>query len=99
MVFGGTDTEHIQFNEDSLWIGDEADAKWCMGNNRQPVLWLMHCSYIEIKKTASPGSKDIRSFSVLQRQNTVVGHGAVICLAQRRLPITREVDSVPIGEL
>ena len=54
---------------------------------------------IEIKKTASPGSKDIRSFSVLQRQNTKVGHGAVICLAQRRLPITREVDSVPIGEL
>ncbi len=26
MVFGGTETEHIQFNEDSLWIGDEKDT-------------------------------------------------------------------------
>jgi alpha-L-fucosidase 2 len=87
MVFGGTDTEHIQFNEDTLWIGDETDTgayqafgdlfvdfggsaklsvecasgqaspegqsvaasidgdpatKWCMGNNRQPVIWLRH---------------------------------------------------------
>ena len=41
----------------------------------------------------------LRNFSVLLKQNTEVGHGAVICLAQRRLPITREVDSVPIGEL
>jgi len=26
MVFGGVDREHIQFNEDSLWIGDEQDT-------------------------------------------------------------------------
>ncbi len=26
MVFGGIDQEHIQFNEDSLWIGDEHDT-------------------------------------------------------------------------
>lgn len=26
MVFGGTDHEHIQSNEDSLWIGDEQDT-------------------------------------------------------------------------
>jgi alpha-L-fucosidase 2 len=26
MVFGGVDREHIQFNEDSLWIGDESDT-------------------------------------------------------------------------
>jgi len=26
MVFGGVDKEHIQFNEDSLWIGDEKDT-------------------------------------------------------------------------
>ena len=54
---------------------------------------------VEIKKTASPCSKDIRAFALLQKQNAVIGHGAVLCLAQRRLPITREVDSVPIGEL
>lgn len=26
MIFGGVDREHIQFNEDSLWIGDEQDT-------------------------------------------------------------------------
>jgi hypothetical protein len=26
MIFGGTDTESIQFNEDTLWIGDETDT-------------------------------------------------------------------------
>ncbi|MCB1127622.1 MAG: glycoside hydrolase family 127 protein, partial [Verrucomicrobiae bacterium] len=26
MVFGGVEREHIQFNEDSLWIGDEQDT-------------------------------------------------------------------------
>ncbi|NQT13464.1 MAG: glycoside hydrolase family 95 protein [Planctomycetes bacterium] len=26
MIFGGIDREHIQFNEDSLWIGDEHDT-------------------------------------------------------------------------
>lgn len=26
IVFGGVDQEHIQFNEDSLWIGDEQDT-------------------------------------------------------------------------
>ena len=26
MIFGGVDKEHIQFNEDTLWIGDEKDT-------------------------------------------------------------------------
>ena len=26
MIFGGIDQEHIQFNEDTVWIGDEADT-------------------------------------------------------------------------
>ena len=26
MVFGGVSKEHIQFNEDSLWVGDESDT-------------------------------------------------------------------------
>jgi predicted AAA+ superfamily ATPase len=54
---------------------------------------------VEIKKSASPGTKDIRNFAVLQKQKAVIGHGAVICLTQRQIPITREVDGVPIGNL
>ena len=26
MIFGGIQREHIQFNEESLWIGDEQDT-------------------------------------------------------------------------
>ena len=26
MIFGGLDSEHLQFNEDSLWTGDENDT-------------------------------------------------------------------------
>jgi alpha-L-fucosidase 2 len=26
MIFGGIKQEHIQFNEDSLWVGDEQDT-------------------------------------------------------------------------
>ncbi len=26
MIYGGVDKEHIQFNEDTLWIGDESDT-------------------------------------------------------------------------
>jgi len=27
MIFGGMQKEHIQFNEDSLWTGDEQDTR------------------------------------------------------------------------
>ncbi len=26
MIYGGVEQEHIQFNEDTVWIGDEADT-------------------------------------------------------------------------
>lgn len=54
---------------------------------------------VEIKKTASPGNKDIRNFAALHKKGPVIGRGAVICLTQRRMPITHEVDSVPVGEI
>ena len=52
---------------------------------------------IEIKKKSNPNAGDIKAFDTIE---TVLkqkrGHGAVLCMAQTHLPITAEVDAVPI---
>ena len=52
---------------------------------------------MEIKKKSNPNAGDIKSFdaieTVLKRKR---GHGAVLCMARTHLPITAEVDAVPI---
>ena len=52
---------------------------------------------MEIKKKSNPNAGDIKSFNVIE---TVLrrkrGHGAVLCMARTHLPITAEVDAVPI---
>ena len=52
---------------------------------------------VEIKKSGSVSKDWIRNFSVLDKiPGKQVGHGAVICLADNRLPINDNVDAVPI---
>ena len=54
---------------------------------------------LELKKTASPGTGDIRHFAALARLGMRVGEGAVICLAEQSLPISPSVLSVPVAAL
>jgi len=54
---------------------------------------------VEIKKTASPGLSDIRVFDYLRTHGHSVGHGALICFAPQRFPLTGDVDCIPVGEL
>jgi hypothetical protein len=54
---------------------------------------------VEVKKTASPGKDSVQSFTSLTRKGASVSEGAVICLCRERVPITRDVDAVPIGLL
>jgi predicted AAA+ superfamily ATPase len=54
---------------------------------------------IEVKKTANPGSNDYGNFDLLARFNKKVGLGAVICLQPERIPLSREVVSIPIWEI
>ena len=51
---------------------------------------------LEIKKTASPTTADVRGFTTLERLGQPVGPGGVICLAQQSLPITGSAVSIPI---
>ncbi|MEW6218899.1 MAG: ATP-binding protein [Thermodesulfobacteriota bacterium] len=54
---------------------------------------------VELKKSASPAASASRHFSVLARLKREIGHGAVICLRETDVPLSREVDAVPVGYL
>jgi predicted AAA+ superfamily ATPase len=54
---------------------------------------------IEIKKTANPGLNDYKSFGSLQKLQKKVGLGAIICLKPERIPLSREVVSIPVWEV
>lgn len=51
---------------------------------------------IEIKRKSEPKKDDIKNFNILNKYNKTIGKGAVICLADTDIPITREVNSVPV---
>jgi predicted AAA+ superfamily ATPase len=52
---------------------------------------------VEIKKSASPGRRDIRHFGALDRLDRSVGAGAVVCLAAESLPLAENVVTIPAG--
>lgn len=57
---------------------------------------------VEIKKSAQPGRDAAGSFQTLDAlaaSGFRRGHGAVVCLADMLLPLTRDVDAVPVGVL
>ncbi len=54
---------------------------------------------LEIKKTASPGKKDVRHFQSLEKLNLPVGPGGLICLTDQSLPLTLTVQSIPVAAL
>jgi predicted AAA+ superfamily ATPase len=54
---------------------------------------------IEVKKTNNPGRDAVRHFSVLEKLQLPVGPGAVICLANERLPITANVEAIPAWQV
>ncbi len=51
---------------------------------------------LEIKKTASPTTADVRAFTNLEKLGLPVGPGGIICLTQQSLPITNSVTSIPM---
>jgi predicted AAA+ superfamily ATPase len=54
---------------------------------------------IEIKRTASPGIKDIRHFEVLDKPGVKRGLGAVICLVDKPVPLRQDAVALPVGYL
>jgi len=54
---------------------------------------------VEFKKTAMPSKTATKQFSVLKTLGKKVGHGGVICLRETDIPLSPEVDAIPIGYL
>jgi len=54
---------------------------------------------VEIKKTASPSHAAKKHFPVLQKLGQPIGPGAVLCLVDKDVPLSREVTAIPLGYL
>lgn len=54
---------------------------------------------VEIKKTANPGFDDFHNFREVKKLGKKTGPGAVICLKPERIPLNREVVSMPVWEI
>lgn len=54
---------------------------------------------VEFKKTASPNLSMAKNFKVLTSLDKQVGHGAIVCLRESDIPLSAEVDVIPVGYL
>ena len=54
---------------------------------------------VEIKKKTNPDKCDIKNFDILKKAGLKTGNGAVVCLAPTHLPITSEVNIIPVSYL
>ena len=54
---------------------------------------------VEFKKTTNPGPGASKHFSVLSRLDKSVGRGAVICLGETDIPLSKTADAIPVGYL
>jgi len=54
---------------------------------------------VEFKKTASPSLRAAKNFAILQRLGQSAGPGAVICLKDTAVPLSREVMAIPASYL
>jgi hypothetical protein len=54
---------------------------------------------IEVKVTASPTKRDLRGISALGRTRARLGMGALVCLAERIVPLVEGVDVVPVSSI
>jgi predicted AAA+ superfamily ATPase len=52
---------------------------------------------IEFKKTATPSKTASKNFSVLEKFNKKIGHGAVICFVEKDIPLSKSVTAIPVG--
>ena len=52
---------------------------------------------VEIKKSSSVHRSRFRGFDFLDNLKTPVGHGCVLCFHENLVPLSREIDLVPVG--
>lgn len=59
-------------------------------------MYIQRTIEVEIKKKTNPDTKDIKNFAVLEKAGLLVEKGAVVCLAATHLPLTENVNIIPV---
>jgi predicted AAA+ superfamily ATPase len=54
---------------------------------------------VEIKRTASPKTADVKNFDILRRSGLPVGKGAIVCLYDKPFPLNSDTDIIPVSSL
>jgi predicted AAA+ superfamily ATPase len=54
---------------------------------------------VEVKKTATPSLMATKSFSALHTLKKPIGMGAVICMREKNMPLSRGIMAIPVGYL
>lgn len=54
---------------------------------------------VEFKKSAAPSQQLSGSFFALEKLGRTIGKGAVVCLKETDVPLSREVTAIPVGYL
>ncbi len=54
---------------------------------------------VEFKKTATPSNTASKNFNLLHRLGRQVGHGGVLCLVAKDVPLSDTVAAIPVGYL
>jgi len=88
----------------SYWHnGQEANLYFYRDTDQKEVDLLIESNNtvypIEIKKTATPSKTAVRSFDVLNKLNKQIGHGAVICLTEKNIPISGNVTAISVENI
>ena len=88
----------------SYWHnGKQPDIYYYRDKEKREIDVLLHENGtlypIEIKKKSNPDKGDIKAFSVIETLKQKRGTGAVVCTAQTHLPLTGDVNIIPVGYL
>lgn len=54
---------------------------------------------IEIKKSASPSLKDVKAFAKVASEGVKLGNGTLVCLVESPVPLSRNIQVLPVGRL
>ena len=77
----------------------ETDPALFLQHYRPPII-IDEVQYpIEIKKSATLSLNAASNFALLTKLKQPIGHGAVLCLRQKDIPLSAEIDAIPIGYL
>ncbi|WP_277657325.1 ATP-binding protein [Seleniivibrio woodruffii] len=88
----------------SYWHnGQEANLYFYRDTDQKEVDLLIEANNmlypVEIKKTATPSKTAAKNFDVLKKLDKKIGHGAVICLTEKNIPVSGDVTAIAVNSI